>query len=93
MDEPSIGLHYEDVKNLIGILQRLVNRGNTVVIIEHNMDVVKSADYIIDMGPEGGEHGGKIVAVGTPEQIAEHKTSHTGRYLKRILAKSKKRGG
>ena len=89
MDEPTIGLHYEDVANLIRILQRLVNRGNTVIVIEHNLDVIKSADFIVDMGPDGGENGGKIVATGTPEQIAEHKTSHTGRYLKKALKSSK----
>lgn len=85
LDEPSIGLHYEDVKKLIEILQQLVNRGNTVMIIEHNLDIVKSADYVIDIGPEGGTGGGQVVAKGTPEQIAEVEKSHTGRYLKKIL--------
>src|SRR3989344_5295030 len=81
LDEPTIGLHYEDVKKLIEILQRLVDKGNTVLVIEHNMDVLKSADYLIDMGPEGGERGGNIVAKGTPEQVAATAGSHTGHYL------------
>lgn len=85
LDEPTIGLHYEDVRKLIEILQQLVNRGNTVVVIEHNLDLVKSADYIIDIGPEGGSAGGKIVAKGTPEEVAENEKSHTGRYLKKVL--------
>ncbi|MEY3784304.1 MAG: excinuclease subunit excinuclease subunit [Candidatus Parcubacteria bacterium] len=85
LDEPTIGLHYEDVKKLIEILQQLVNHGNTVMVIEHNLDLVKSADYIIDIGPEGGAGGGQIVAKGTPEQVAENEKSHTGRYLKKIL--------
>ncbi|MCL9972337.1 MAG: excinuclease ABC subunit UvrA [Candidatus Pacebacteria bacterium] len=85
LDEPTIGLHYEDVKKLIEILQRLVDHGNTVVVIEHNMDLIKSADYLIDVGPEGGVGGGNIVAKGTPEQVAHTKGSHTGHYLKRVL--------
>jgi len=85
LDEPTIGLHYEDVKKLIEILQHLVNKGNTVMVIEHNLDLVKSADYVIDIGPEGGTGGGNIVAKGTPEEIAENDKSHTGRYLKKIL--------
>ncbi|MEX0930547.1 MAG: excinuclease ABC subunit UvrA [Candidatus Paceibacterota bacterium] len=85
LDEPTIGLHYEDVANLIVILQKLVEKGNTVIVIEHNMDLIKSSDYIIDIGPEGGDGGGKIVAKGTPEQVAEVEDSHTGRYLKRSL--------
>lgn len=85
LDEPTIGLHYEDVKKLIEILQKLVDVGNTVVVIEHNMDLIKSADYIIDIGPEGGDKGGQIVAKGTPEDIAMNKNSHTGKYLKRVL--------
>jgi len=87
LDEPTIGLHYEDVKKLIEILQELVDKGNTVMVIEHNLDLVKSADYVIDIGPEGGAKGGNIVAKGTPEQIAENEKSHTGRYLKKILNK------
>jgi len=85
LDEPTIGLHYEDVKKLIEILQKLVNNGNTVMVIEHNLDLVKSADYVIDIGPEGGAGGGNIVAKGTPENIADNPKSHTGRYLKKIL--------
>ena len=85
LDEPTVGLHYEDVKKLIEILQELVTRGNTVVVIEHSMDLVKSADYIIDIGPEGGIGGGKVVATGTPEAIARAKGSHTGKYLKKVL--------
>lgn len=87
LDEPTIGLHYEDVKKLIEILQELVNRGNTVVLIEHNMDIIKSADFVIDIGPEGGDGGGKVVAKGTPEEVAESKVSYTGTYLKRALKK------
>lgn len=87
LDEPTVGLHYDDVAKLIEILQRLVDRGNSVVVIEHNLDVLKCADYIIDMGPEGGIGGGKVVAKGTPEQIAQVKGSHTGTYLKRVLKK------
>ncbi len=87
LDEPTIGLHYEDVKKLIEILQGLVDRGNTVILIEHNMDIVKSADYVIDIGPFGGVGGGNIVAKGTPEEIAESKESFTGKYLKKVLRK------
>ena len=78
-------MHSYDVKKLVDILQRLVGNGNTVVVIEHNLDIVKTADYIIDMGPEGGEGGGKIVATGTPEEVAKSKGSYTGMYLKKIL--------
>lgn len=85
LDEPTIGLHYEDVKKLIEILQRLVDTGNTVLVIEHNMDLIKSSDYVIDIGPEGGEKGGNIIAKGTPEQVAEVKESYTGQYLKHAL--------
>jgi excinuclease ABC subunit A len=85
LDEPTIGLHYEDVKKLIEILQQLVNQGNTVMVIEHNLDLVKCADYIIDIGPEGGAKGGDIVAKGTPEEVAENKDSFTGHYLKKVL--------
>ncbi|MEN9921810.1 MAG: excinuclease subunit excinuclease subunit [Candidatus Parcubacteria bacterium] len=85
LDEPTIGLHYEDVRKLIEILQQLVNHGNTVVVIEHNLDLVKSADHVIDVGPEGGAGGGSIVAKGTPEQVANNEKSHTGRYLKHLL--------
>ena len=85
LDDPTIGLHYEDVKKLIEILQKLVNKGNTVVVIEHNMDIIKSADYIIDIGPEGGSGGGQVVAKGTPEDVANNEKSHTGQYLKKAL--------
>jgi len=85
LDEPTIGLHYEDVKKLIEILQTLVNHGNTVVVIEHNMDIIKSADYIIDIGPDGGDGGGQLVAKGTPEEVANTEKSYTGQYLKKHL--------
>lgn len=87
LDEPTIGLHYEDVEKLIEILQTLVRAGNTVFLIEHNMDVIKSADHLIDIGPEGGAGGGKIVATGTPEEVARKKDSHTAKYLRRVLKK------
>ena len=89
LDEPTVGLHYDDVARLIEILQKLVNRGNSVVVIEHNLDVLKSADYLIDMGPEGGQGGGKVVAKGTPEEVSKTEGSHTGYYLKRVLKKKK----
>ncbi len=85
LDEPTIGLHYEDVKKLIEILQELVNHGNTVMVIEHNLDLIKCADYVIDIGPEGGAGGGDIVAKGTPEQVANNPKSYTGHYLKKVL--------
>src|SRR3989338_2302279 len=85
LDEPTIGLHYEDVKKLIEILQKLVNQGNTVMVIEHNLDLIKSADYVIDIGPEGGMGGGDIVAKGTPEEVADIEKSFTGQYLKHVL--------
>jgi excinuclease ABC subunit A len=85
LDEPTIGLHYDDVQKLIEILQKLVYRGNTVVVIEHNMDVIKSSDYLIDIGPKGGEKGGRIVAKGTPEEVAREEGSYTGEYLKKYL--------
>ncbi len=85
LDEPTVGLHYEDVRKLIEILERLVQKGNTVVVIEHNLDLIKCADYVIDIGPLGGEKGGKIVAKGTPEDIAQNEKSFTGMYLKKIL--------
>jgi excinuclease ABC subunit A len=90
LDEPTVGLHYDDVAKLIQILQKLVEKGNTVVVIEHNLDVLKSADYLIDMGPEGGERGGNVVAKGTPEEISNAEASHTGYYLKRALKKVRK---
>jgi excinuclease ABC subunit A len=85
LDEPTTGLHFDDVRKLIELLQDLVDLGNTVIIIEHNLDVIKSCDYIIDLGPEGGEEGGWVVAAGTPEEVAENPRSHTGRFLKKIL--------
>jgi len=85
LDEPTTGLHFQDVQMLLNVLNRLVERGNTVLVIEHNMDVIKSADYIIDMGPEGGEGGGNVVATGTPEQVAKNKKSLTGQFLKKDL--------
>lgn len=90
LDEPTIGLHYDDVKKLIEILERLVDKGSTVILIEHNMDLIKSADYIIDIGPEGGEKGGKIVAKGTPEDVAMVKESYTGQFLTKVLNKKNK---
>ena len=89
LDEPTIGLHYEDVKKLIEILQKLVNKGNTVVVIEHNMDIIKSCDYIIDIGPDGGSGGGNIVAKGTPEEVADNSNSYTAKYLKKALKEYK----
>jgi excinuclease ABC subunit A len=88
LDEPTIGLHYADVKKLIEILDRLVVKGNTVMVIEHNMDLIKSADYIIDIGPEGGSGGGKVVAQGTPEEVAKTAGSYTGEYLKKVLRRN-----
>ena len=86
LDEPTTGLHFQDVRLLLDVLQKLVDKGNTVLIIEHNMDVIKVADYLIDMGPEGGNAGGQLLASGTPEQIAKEKNSHTGRFLKKELS-------
>ena len=85
MDEPTTGLHFDDVNKLVAVIHRLVDMGNTVVVIEHNMDVIKNADYIIDLGPEGGEDGGRIVATGTPEEIAQNELSYTGRFLRKHL--------
>ena len=85
LDEPTTGLHTDDVKRLLSILQRLVNGGNSMIVIEHNLDVIKSADWIIDMGPEGGQGGGRVVATGTPEDVAKNAKSDTGKYLKKIL--------
>ncbi len=85
LDEPTTGLHFHDVKKLIGVLDSLVEKGNTVIVIEHNLDIIKSADYIIDLGPEGGNAGGKIIAKGTPEEVAKVKKSYTGQFLKKVL--------
>ncbi len=89
LDEPTVGLHYEDVKKLIEILQHLVDKGNTVVVIEHNLDLIKSSDYILDIGPDGGHRGGKLVAKGTPEDVAKSENSYTGKYLKKILKRDR----
>jgi excinuclease ABC subunit A len=89
LDEPTTGLHFDDVKRLLYVLNALVETGNTVLVIEHNLDVVKSSDWVIDLGPEGGDGGGKIIGEGTPEDVAKVTNSHTGRYLKRMLAVKK----
>lgn len=95
LDEPTTGLHFEDVKNLLAVLHRLVDQGNSVVIIEHNLEVIKTADYLVDIGPEGGDKGGEVIASGAPEDICEVPRSYTGQYLAPILAaartKTKKR--
>jgi excinuclease ABC subunit A len=91
LDEPTTGLHVDDISRLLKVLQRLVDNGDTVLVIEHNLDVIKTADYIIDLGPEGGDGGGQIVAVGTPEEVAEVEQSYTGQYLKPILARDRER--
>jgi len=89
LDEPTTGLHFHDVKKLIDVLNNLVDKGNSVVVIEHNVEVIKSADYIIDLGPEGGDLGGEIVATGTPEEVSKNKKSYTGQVLKPIFSKGK----
>jgi excinuclease ABC subunit A len=86
MDEPTTGLHFDDVKKLLLVLHKLVDAGNTLVVVEHNLDVIKSADWIIDLGPEGGAAGGRIVAEGRPEEVAQVAESYTGRFLAEILA-------
>jgi excinuclease ABC subunit A len=86
LDEPTTGLHFDDIRKLLTVLQRLVDSGNTVVVIEHNLDVVKTADWIIDLGPEGGDGGGFIVAEGTPEDVAAAPQSYTGKFLREVLA-------
>jgi excinuclease ABC subunit A len=78
-------LHFEDVNKLLGVLQSLVDKGNTVLVIEHNLDVIKTADWVVDLGPEGGSEGGRVVAMGTPEQVAAEPASYTGRFLRRVL--------
>src|SRR5690606_8357913 len=93
LDEPTTGLHFEDIRRLLIVLDRLVQSGNTVLVIEHNLDVIKTADWIIDMGPEGGSRGGLVVAEGTPEQVAQVKASHTGQFLKPMLEAGKKVAG
>ncbi len=86
LDEPTTGLHFEDISKLIKVLDGLVEKGNTVIVIEHNLDVIKTADWVVDMGPEGGSGGGLVVAEGTPEEVAAVPTSHTGKFLRDILA-------
>jgi excinuclease ABC subunit A len=85
LDEPTTGLHFEDVRKLLGVLDRLVEQGNTVIVIEHNLDVIKTADWLIDLGPEGGDGGGKVVVAGTPEEVAKCSTSYTGQFLEPLL--------
>ena len=87
LDEPTTGLHFADIELLLGVLNRLKDQGNTVVVIEHNLDVIKTADWIVDLGPEGGSDGGQIVAEGTPEEVSKIKSSYTGQFLKEILTK------
>jgi excinuclease ABC subunit A len=91
LDEPTTGLHFDDVKKLLAVLQRLVDAGNTVIVIEHNLDVIKNADYLIDLGPEGGDAGGHLVATGTPEQVSRNRKSYTAKYLRKVLASKKSR--
>ena len=86
LDEPTTGLHMADVHKLLEVLQRLVDAGSTVVVIEHNLDVIKSADYLIDLGPEGGDRGGTVIATGTPEEVARVPESYTGQYVKKVLS-------
>src|SRR5438045_7017210 len=92
LDEPTTGLHFADVEKLLQVLHRLVDAGNTVVVIEHNLDVVKTADHVIDLGPEGGKAGGEVIAEGTPEEVARIRRSFTGRYMRDILASGGGRG-
>ncbi len=86
LDEPTTGLHFDDVRKLLRVLHQLTDLGNTVIVIEHNLDVIKTADWVIDLGPEGGSGGGKLIAQGSPEEIAETRASHTGEYLRKVLA-------
>ena len=88
LDEPTTGLHFEDIRVLLGVLNQLVEKGNTVIVIEHNMDIIKCADWIIDMGPDGGCGGGRLLLAGTPEQVAESDLGYTSRYLKEILCRN-----
>jgi len=86
LDEPTTGLHFDDIAKLLAAFRKLLESGASLLVIEHNLDIIKSADWLVDLGPEGGDHGGKIVATGTPEQVARNAQSHTGRYLARVLA-------
>jgi excinuclease ABC subunit A len=90
LDEPTTGLHFHDVAKLLEVLHELVDQGNTVIVIEHNLEVIKTADWVIDIGPEGGDGGGEILATGAPEAIIEVESSHTGRFLKPVLSRSKR---
>ena len=90
LDEPTTGLHFADVKQLMSVIQRLVDQGNTVIMIEHNLDVLLQADYIIDLGPEGGDRGGEVIATGTPEEVAKNPASYTGNYLKALMKERKR---
>jgi excinuclease ABC subunit A len=90
LDEPTTGLHFHDVKKLLEVLHELVDQGNSMVVIEHNLEVIKTADWVIDMGPEGGDGGGEIVAAGTPEEVARNPKSYTGQYLKDVLKRARK---
>ena len=89
LDEPTTGLHFEDVRKLLGVLHSLVDKGNSVIVIEHNLDVIKTADWIVDLGPEGGSGGGSVVVAGTPEQVAQDPKSHTGRFLQDLLVRNR----
>ena len=91
LDEPTTGLHFEDVRKLLAVLDELVEAGNTIVVIEHNLDVIKTADWVIDLGPEGGDGGGEVIATGTPEDVAENSRSFTGQYLKPLLRDARAR--
>jgi excinuclease ABC subunit A len=93
LDEPTTGLHFHDIEQLLGVLLRLRDEGNTVVVIEHNLDVIKTADWVIDLGPEGGDGGGRLVVAGTPEDVAREASSHTGQYLKRVLSAAERAPG
>ena len=91
LDEPTTGLHFDDIKKLLSVLRSLTEKGNTVIVIEHNLDVIRTADWIVDLGPEGGEGGGRIVAEGTPEEVAAVPSSYTGAFLRRVLGGARKR--
>jgi excinuclease ABC subunit A len=93
LDEPTTGLHFEDVRLLLDVLHRLVDKGNSVVVIEHNLDVIKTADWIVDLGAEGGERGGEVIAAGTPEDVAEIEASYTGQFLRKALGVKWEREG